>query len=477
VEGWRDGVLPETKFSHFRQDGLAGSFNPNHHARWTAHEYLHRVVGFAWAPGWTPLEHATAARLAETLPVALWYFLEEATLRRCPAHEGPTAAWTLDCPRCAEAALEGPLDAPRQQHVDLARDFVRREIEAARATLRTGNVVPHRWATLDLASDGLAYVGAHGPRLASAAAARIVPAFLRDGQGWHARHEGLIARIEAVLDDLCGGAPAAPVAPDAARWRAVDVAWRLAQVAEDCDEYTAASLWAAIDALGATHDVAAAADAYAALHEEVELPEPEDVFAVGYDLLAPGDPARARHPLLGRAPRQLAEGVRSACPRALAALARTLGKAGLDIHLRAFAASDALRRVPLGHRFAAHLATLAATDPSLAEAADLARVEATVAHLPAVDPGVRTLCTAPPHDLAATRLAPWAARLGAPRPVLVATGLLPRGRRGADTTRAEVLLVRDLEGVGVLEVPADSPADDVPRAMWGEAWAAGARTV
>ena len=139
------------------------------------------------------------------------------------------------------------------------------------------------------------------------------------------------------------------------------------------------------------------------------------------------------------------------------------------------ATADTLRRVPLGHRFADHVAARAERDPALATAADLARVEATIAHLPPMDAGVRTLCADPPADLAETRLAPWAARVGAPRSVLVATGLLARSRRTSGDSRAETLLVRDLEGVGVLELPADSPPDDAPRALWAEAWAAGAR--
>jgi hypothetical protein len=464
VEPWRLGVLPETKFRHFRQDRVVGTVHPAHHARWTAHELLHRVVGFAWAPGWSLLQHATAARLAETLPVALWYFLEEATARRCPAHAGLTAAWTLSCPACEEALAEGPLDAPREELLAAARGFVHREIDAARATLREGRPVPSPWATIDLCTDGLAYVGAHGPRLRARATERLVPGFHVDGVVWHGSLDGLVARIEEVLEDLCGNRPAPMLDGDPARWRAGDVAARLLQVAEDCDEETADVLSGLVDDLEATPDVARAVEGYRRLHEEVELPDPEEVFAVGYAL--PGEPGDTS---LGRAPTQIRAGLASALPRTL----EPLGD-GVEPLVREFCRTDTLARVALGHRFAAWLQATLPNAPHLAPVAELAHLEATLAHLAPCDPAVRTLCAEPPRDLSRTRLAPWAARVGASRGALAACGLV-RARPRAPLARVELLLVRDLTGVGVLELPESSPPDDVPPSHLLASWEAGAR--
>ncbi len=466
VEGWRGGVLPETKFRHFRQDRRTGVLHPGHHARWTAHELLHRVAGFAWAPDKPLLWHATAARLAETLPVALWYFVEEATVARCPIHDGALAAWSLDCPRCEEFAAAAVRVPPREDVLAQARAFVRREIEGARATLREGVPVHTRFATIDLCSDGLAYVGAHGKRLTSAAMARLVPRFLEGGVGWHTDLEGLIARIEAMLEDLCGGAEAALLAGNLARGRAYDLASRIAQVAEDCDEETAEALWAIVDGLADDDDLARAARAYQDVFEEVELPSPEDVFAMGVAL-----PAEAG--LSGRSVRQVREGLQSVVPRALA----TLGDASTEV-VTDFVAQDDFARVPLGHRFARFLAE------AHSAAAELALVEATVAHLPAPDPGALTLAQELSVYLSQATLAPWSARLSARREVLEACGLLRTRRvlrvtssgvaqRRSDTN-AEVLVVRDLEAVGVLELPAGTPPDTVPDSLRARAWSAGA---
>ena len=84
---WRGGTLPERKYQSFQHELAIASFHPSHRAKWGTHELCHGLVGFAWRPDATPLFHATAARLAELLPVALWYFFDEALLTRCPDHQ------------------------------------------------------------------------------------------------------------------------------------------------------------------------------------------------------------------------------------------------------------------------------------------------------------------------------------------------------------------------------------------------------
>src|SRR5690349_7338010 len=85
---FQGGVLAEPKYQAFRHDLLIASFHPGHRAQWTAHELCHALVGFAYRPGAPLLFHALGAWLAELLPVALWYFFDEAGLRKCERHEG-----------------------------------------------------------------------------------------------------------------------------------------------------------------------------------------------------------------------------------------------------------------------------------------------------------------------------------------------------------------------------------------------------
>ncbi|MEC9072019.1 MAG: hypothetical protein VX938_06550, partial [Myxococcota bacterium] len=106
---WQGGVLPEPKYQCFRHDLLVGSFHPGHRAKWTAHELCHGLVGFGWRPGASRLFLALAARLAEALPVALWYFLDEAGLQRCHAHRGDGPLHGRYCSACEEAARGGSL--------------------------------------------------------------------------------------------------------------------------------------------------------------------------------------------------------------------------------------------------------------------------------------------------------------------------------------------------------------------------------
>jgi hypothetical protein len=362
------------------------------------------------------------ARLAETIPVALWYFLDEAGLRRCPDHPRGHARLELHCAACAAVASRGPDDDEDPGLLAEGRAFVRREIDAAMRSLRERRPVPSRWLTIDLCSDGLAYVAAHGPRLRSDAWARHAQAFADPDDGWHVTPDALIARMEAVLADLCGGAAAPPLAGAHPRRAARDVAARLVQVAEDCDPDTADVLWALHDALAADTDVARALHGYAALFEEVELPTPEEVFAVGYDLLPGAGGGRPpQRPPPGLAATQLRDGVRSCVPATLQAL----GGAADGLVAR-FVDDDDWTRRPLGVRFASWLAGI--PDVS-ADVRALARLEADLAHLPPVDPAAHTLGRAV-LDAPCVRFGPGVAWHRATPSVLRAVGLRA-GRGGA----------------------------------------------
>jgi hypothetical protein len=384
--GWRDGVLPETKFRSFRLDRRIASLHPAHGPEWTAHELCHGLVGFAWAPGHTRLWHATAARLGELLPVALYYFFDGAGfdgagLPRCPVHEGAAVLFEQRCADCEAIAAAAPPGGPVPADHPLyaaGRAYVRAEIARARRSLEVGLPLAHRYATLDLSTDGLAYVSAHGPVIESDAYARWIGAFLQPDQGWHPTLDALIDRIEAVMAAITEGAPLAPWAGGPWRRAAQDVGWRLIQLREEVEGEAADGLDALIDTLANDQTeagVEAAIAGYEALFEDWELPEADELFGVGYDL------PRG----VGRCQAQIQAGLRSALPETL----RRLGR-GADAAIAAFTAADGWARRPLADRFADFIE---AHHPALT---DQARVEAALCAVEAEDPAERSLALDPP---------------------------------------------------------------------------------
>ena len=275
----------EHKYQHHHNENPVGSFNPTHRAKWTTHELCHGLVGFAWTPNATPLFRLLAARLSEVVPVALWYFFDEAQLARCAAHDGPL--FTMRCPACEAAA--GHPTAPSKTAAQWRADglaFVQRELGAVRRSIETGLPVSHRFATLDLHSDALAYTAAHTGRLTSPTFARFIELFhADDALGRHASLEALMIRIEAVAQALAENRPITPLRSDRPRMVAQDVGWRLLMVAADCAGETADLLDALAVRLAEDPE---ALDAVIAEYTDAAqtwwLPPPADVFGVGYPL-------------------------------------------------------------------------------------------------------------------------------------------------------------------------------------------------
>jgi len=360
---WTDGVLPEPKYASFRHDLPIGSFHPGHRAKWATHELCHALVGFAWRPGASPLFHAVAGRLAELVPVVLWYFLDEVRLRRCPRHAQPL--FRRLCPACEGAAAEGPRPIdPAIDHDALAqaRRFVDRELAAVARTLRLGSPCAHVWGSLDLSSDGVAYAAAHTPRLTSGGFAAFAERYLEaDHAGAHRSLEALEARAVEVLQALTTGAELRPLGGDRRRWLTQDVAARLLQaVGGDPDD--AGPLWDLLDA----GDPLALVQGYADRARARGWPHPGDVFAVGYGLWG-----------AGHAVDQIDEGLRTVVPTTLQ-LADDADVDWAEPFTAHLGDSERARR-PLGLRFADWLGQL---DPVLG---GLARYEACLRH-PRVDP-------------------------------------------------------------------------------------------
>ena len=376
---WSQGVLPERKYMSFRHDLAIASFHPGHRGKWTSHELCHALVGFAWSAGASPLFHATAGRLAELLPVVLYYFLDEVRLARCPDHAGGGPLYRSFCPACEAVAGFRAVAAEDADHLRDAARYLDRELAAVARTRRTGRPIAHRFGSLDLCSDGLAYAQAHGPRLASPAMERFEALLVRDG-GWSATLDALESRVVEVTRAIALGEPARTLGGRRDRWVAQDLGFRLLTVWSDTEGEAAETVLGFIDRLvdvvhersaapGSVDEVAAGIRRdWAVLTGEFELPRAEDVFAVGYPL----GPAEGSHA------DQLRAGLRSAVPMTLELCA----DAGVD-PVPAFAAADqtAPLRAPIGDRFAAHLG---------GDAGQLAAVEAAIRAVRA-DPWVRSL--------------------------------------------------------------------------------------
>ena len=372
-QGWQGGVLPETKYGSFQHDRIIGSFHPGHRAKWTTHELCHGLVGFAWYPGCSRFFQALSARMSEILPVALYYFFDEAGLRRCPVHDGRGALFGHYCADCEAQAQRGPVDDP-QAHTwhSQGRAFIERELDAIRRSLHLGRMVPHHHHSLELASDGLGYAAAHGPRLDSPAFARFVDHFCIEGQGWFSSLNDIQARIDALTDDLCGGQNARAWDATPWTWIVQDIGWRLLQVEADCGGNLREEMDRLILHLAENPNaegVNQTIQNYVALTTNWVMPAAEEVFATGYNL-----PNGYGH---GHA--QLATGIESALPMTY----QLLG-ADQDGHIARFADSDTAIRTPIGHRFRAGL------DPD-SPLGELAQMEAALVHAPPCDLEAATL--------------------------------------------------------------------------------------
>ncbi len=436
IGAWNNGVLPETKFRHFRLDRPLGSFHPGQRAKWTAHELCHQLVGFAWWPGMSRLHIATMARVAEALPVALWYFFDDMGRARCPDHVAVDAFSEPFCRACERLAGAEAVDDPNaESRLDAGRAFLSREIDGALRGLGEGRVVHTPWNSIDLASDGLAWSSAHGARLQSATFAEWMEAFQGWGSGWRRSLDELVAGIDALAGHLAGGdPPVVPLCPPAAR-AAADLAWRflvirrgLAMRNKKGREF--------LDKLVLRLKDGEPASAVAAAYAEAPrgLPSQEVACAVGY--------AIGPESTLGLGFEQVAQGIESALPATVAVL-RAHDQLD-EAQARFFAADRAVRR-PLARRFADSL-------PPGTPVAELANLEAALA-----DPG--------PAPLDALALAP---DLSEDTPLRLGTSV--------EIVTTEHDVVPMLQGFAPAPGPATTVvvrgADGLPRVVPLSAWAA-----
>lgn len=401
--GWERGVRGESKYLSFRHEVLLGSLHAGHRAKWSTHELCHGLVGFCWKPDGSTLYHALAARLAEVLPVALWYFFDEAHATRCARHATQTEVGPGFCLRCeqrqarAELTPETPLDVldgqpgphrtssvwgddPAQAAwTQRGLDFVRRELDAVRRSVESGQPVFTPHGAIDLMTDGIQYAAAHGPRLrAPETASAMAHAFSPGTPGVFSDLLTFADHVERLAGFVAGVDPTWPVlAGNQAELAASDLVLRLMQVAADTDGECFAALTGLAAELGAQQNgagVSQAIAAYEALFEDFELPEASDVFAVGYAL-------PSGH---GFGVEQVAEGLGSALGATMETL-REGGETETFALVRAFCASNAPSRAPLAERFVQFLSAGEASSQRR-ELVGLASLEAAIASVAPPDP-------------------------------------------------------------------------------------------
>jgi hypothetical protein len=354
---------------------MVGSFHPLHRAKWTAHELCHRLVGYGYVQEASPLWNVLAAWAAELLPVALWYFFDEAGLARCERHEGYGPLFGAHCHDCEQAAVSKRRRARRagdDAWIARGKNYVAAELEAIRRSMARGKPVGTRHASIHLASDALGYVSAHRERLAAPELARFMATFVAEQQGRHGTLESLIERVGEVCSAIVDGTALTPWRASHWDWVTQDLGYRLLAVHGQLrDRGHKRALDAVIEMLSGQRSeagVTACLRAYIELDRTTksrDFPSAEDVFAVGYAL---------PHGY-GRSTAQVSQGIASALPSTCAALGKRLTPL-----VSAFLAEDAPIRRPIGLRFAGFL-QVSAPGPI----ADFARMEANITHARPMD--------------------------------------------------------------------------------------------
>jgi hypothetical protein len=387
---WDRGILAERKYQSFRHDQIIGGFNPGHRGKWSTHELCHGLVGFGYRPDPSPLFIATAGRLAELVPVVLWYFLDEIGLQRCPVHQGGGPLFRAYCADCEEVAGSTvPCSIGAEKRLGEAASFMDRELAAIARSRISGRPVPHQWATINLCSDGLAYAHAHGGRLRSKAFQEYAERFLFPGGGSSETLDQLEDRVREVFLAIAGEQETlSPWAPSRAhgrlRWQAQDLGWRLTMAAQGQEGAVKNALEQLLERLSRLcRSTADREQAFSELEESwgvalEELGQLDELLGAG----SAASVAAVGYPMgpFGRSIPLVLEGLCSATPLTM----QLLEDAENTELVRDFVVAEQARREPLVSRWVAYLS--AAGPPLLAA---LARYERALLEVsPSTDVGL-----------------------------------------------------------------------------------------
>lgn len=318
---WLDGGLHVGRYEGFCQDLPFAVFDPNHSARWTPHELLHRACGFAWRSAMDRWWLYRAARLGEVLPVAHWYGTDRVMRldsdrfdreddARHPGASVADAQWlTCDADELARRARTGAgLMRAAARWVDAELDAVEREGER-------GDTIAVDDPLLDSVTDAIAYTTGHHRRLAHPLIGRILGHVTAEGRERFTELDAYARHIERVFDELVFG----DLQLDSDRaeaMRAGRLLWDLTLRAGLCDPITTAEvLDDRLPALGAVCRAALAGDAQAGTDARAVLLDLATVLTdAGLSEVLPIGVAAALDPLPARPRLQLAEGIHALAP-------------------------------------------------------------------------------------------------------------------------------------------------------------------
>jgi vacuolar-type H+-ATPase subunit H len=222
---WANGILKEDKYQHFRNDSRIGSFNPTHSSKWTSHELTHLLSGFAWNPNFTYFEMAIAARLAELIPVIVFYYWDEAFTKRCSKHREQASYGKLcfECEKLAEINLEDPISEKLMKEADI---FFNSELMSIKKSIKENKFDFNPYWKLDLMSDAISYTKHQTKRLKSPEFHEFIEKFHPDNTGYFKSIEEYLNHIETLYKKMKELKPLSKYAGNRDLWISQDMAWR-----------------------------------------------------------------------------------------------------------------------------------------------------------------------------------------------------------------------------------------------------------
>lgn len=239
---WDAGLLHIGKYQSFKQDEPFATYNPNHVAKWAAHELLHRACGFFWADGMSRFELYATSRINETLPVALWYGWDECCRLQSRGFDRANTAASRQAPLTDAIWLtESKADLRARVLATVANfrwglDHAATEFETVRRELGERRIMETTHAFLEPSSDARAYVVGHYARLTERSHGILFAQLLEAGRDYFDDAAAYLDHLETVGDRLlCGDlvvdADAARAARDRRRiWdlasRAATLGWK-----------------------------------------------------------------------------------------------------------------------------------------------------------------------------------------------------------------------------------------------------------
>ena len=222
---WTNGILKEDKYQHFRNDSRIGSFNPSHSSKWTSHELTHLLTGFAWNSDFSYFDIAIAARLAELIPVIVFYYWDEAYTKRCAKHKEQASYGKL-CFECEKLAEINPDDPIAEKLMEEADKFFHSEIESIKKSIKEEKFNFNPYWKLDLMSDAISYTKHQSKRLQSLEFHEFIEKFHPKNTGLYRTIDEFLAHIESLYKNMKVQKNLKKFDGNRDLWISQDIAWR-----------------------------------------------------------------------------------------------------------------------------------------------------------------------------------------------------------------------------------------------------------